>query len=300
MFYDYGKNDYHYLNNAKTWVWEIPKDLGFDGLPSFEIPTRVRDVLDMLSAKRPLWKFKSDKRPISIDKERRLQDFDVYQGDEKLGRIWVEYPNSATDSIYYAANFRIQATRRRGGDMSSKDVKRMVAACVKHFHPRDTAELARELWNSTSQSAKRILSDAPFRLMSAKYRLDDALLAYAATNWDVVKAALPLPMQDTDLPDIYNRAQAAQKALAVFGTEKHGTVVKQEATDSYFVIRASDKTSRRYTSDTLPPNLRSIMGMLKLVTPGKFVADIGLRVDDHTFVCLTDVDFTPTQEGTPE
>lgn len=286
MFIDDIKFRYTYLNTMKNVVWEQPIERPVvDGLTVVLNPD-LEEVLDRLMRERPTWRFKSNQDFFGGSGFRRANTFNIYDGDEALGRLWVEPHWRDGTPRFYFTNFRLEKQRQR--HLANYTTKPDVAAkrIVKAFHLKTPSERAADAQEAARAVASRAHADSSWPLRKAKSAIEGALYEYARANWDEIKHKLGDAVSKIDLPSITRANDDAYEIYAAVDSGK-GQNVQLSPNGAYLVSR---KVANSYHTETLrdeelSPEMRSSLGLLKLMEDHATIPGIGLRINaNHYFV----------------
>ena len=278
MFIDDVKNRYTYLNSLKNIVHE-------ESLERSEFPRReiilhpdMQPVLDRLTKERPTWRYKSTEHFWGSDLK-RVNSLEIYDGDEKLGRLWLETHWRDGSTRYNFDNFRLSKTRQRNG--VSYTTKPDVAAkrIVKAFHLKTPKERASDAHTDVRKAVSQVTSDANWPYRRGRNVIEKELFAYAIRNWETIAPHLGPDAAKVDLPALHEADREAFD-LSVAFENSTGVTVRVESNGAYMVSRNEGGTFDvvTLTEATLTDHLRGALGLLKLVQDGTHIDGVGLRV----------------------
>lgn len=277
MFIDDVKNRYTYLNTLKNIVHEEPVDRP-------EYPDRVitlhpdmKLVLDRLLKERPTWRYKSTTQ--FYGRPGNVTSLDIYDGDEVLGKLWMEHHWRDGSVRYNFDNFRLVKARQRNG--VSYTTKPDVAAkrIVKAFHLKTPKERAAEAYSDVRKAVGQVVNDANWPARRGRTAIEKELFAYAERNWETLKHHLGADAAKIDLPALFAADREAH-GLSVALDQSLGVTVRIESNGAYMVSRSENSTYHveTLTDATLTDHLRGALGLLKLVQDGAHIDGVGLRV----------------------
>jgi hypothetical protein len=287
MFIDDIKFRYTYLNTMKNVVWEQSIERPVVEGMVVAIHPELEDVLDKLMRERPTWRFKSNQDFYGGSGGiRRANTFNIYDGDEALGRLWVEHHWRDGTPRFFFTNFRLEQQRQR--HRANYTTKPDVAAkrIIKAFHLKTPSERAADANTAAKSAASKISSDASWPLRRAKGTLEKALYAYALQNWGAIKDQLGPDAAKVDLPAVSRAADDATEIQEAVSSHK-GCNVQISPNGTYLVSRGEANGYHVATlhDGELEPNMRGSLGLLKLMEDGAFIPGIGVRINaNHYFV----------------
>lgn len=254
-----------------------------------------KEVMEYLISKYPQWDFvfvqgnrngekDADGRiPLFLDKVR------VQAGKEVLGFIGVAY--HGTTRKVYVLNHRTSAQRSRNqGKMFTADTKRAIQTVTKMFSRKSPTELMNEALEGVAATLRSISVAAAHcdsthrdnvKVRAAQLVMDNRqqLLSIAEQGGMLGWAELAecLTAYDKHTEDV-EQIQTVNKSYV---NKTAATVV---ALQNSYVVHWNDTVSI-FTNDTLPHELRSPLGLLKLTEP-KTLLRIGLRVNDDVYLVV--------------
>ena len=286
MFIDDVKNRYTYLNSLKNIVHEEP-------LERAEVPGReiilhesFPAVLDRLLKERPTWRFKCTSHFWGSSNP-RVTDLTIYDGDEALGRLWLERHWRDGSVRYNFDNFRLQKTRQRSSVSYSTKADVAAKRIIKAFHLKTPKERAAEAFSDVRKAVHQISSDTDWPLRRARNMIEAALFSYAARHWDEMKPYLGDKADKIDLPALTEAGREARDLSTAFEGAL-GVTVRIESNGAYTISRKENDTFDVVTvSDALlPEHVRGSLGLLKLVQDGTHIDGVGLRVRANLYFVM--------------
>jgi hypothetical protein len=283
MFIDDIKNRYTYLNSMKNIVHEESLERPEVAGRQIVMHTALPAVLDRLMKERPTWRYKCTKT--LYGNTPRVDDFVIYDGDEQLGKLWIDTHWRDEAIRYFFDNFRLKQERQR--HMPTFSTKPDVAAkrIVKAFHLKTPKERAADAHKETHSVINGIASETSWPFRRAKGRIEDRLFEYAARNWGDIKQYLNA--DDMDFPAL---AEANQEAIMLMGfyNSNDGVTVRIESNGAYLVSRRANDgfDAVTYTDATLTDHLRGALGLLKLVEDKGYISGVGARVNTNLYFVM--------------
>jgi hypothetical protein len=222
----------------------------------------------------------------SIDREYRVTDFFAIKDGKKIGEI-----HSYTRRGYWIFklySYDIAQGRKRSEGLATTKHS-VVLSTVKHkfkskpiYKVFDEAKnqvqdilLAKSLDKKRSQeNAKKEIVDSIFMYLENSLQGLDVLAPYLSpTSIDKYKNAT-IAMRSIE--DLRQMVETENKCTTLILLDKGG-----------YIVRSKDQVVI-YNDETLPTEVRKPLGLLKLVPEnGHFVPDVGVRVNECTFLVLT-------------
>lgn len=279
MFIDDVKNRYTYLNSMKNIVHQEPLDRPVVAGRELIIHPAIPTMLDRLMKERPTWRFKSE-QPLYTNLKPRLTHFEIYDGDEQLGRLWVEHHWRDETVRYFFVNPRINKERDRGGAAYSTKPEVAAKRILKSFHLKTPSERAAEAGALVRKSVTEIFNTAQYPFRRAQSTMADQLFRYAVAHWDTIRHNFDDGIAKLDLPTL---AQDSKDALALYNAmdNNDGFIVRIESNGAY-LISCGESTST-FTDSTLSDNMRGALGLLKLLDDNSYVPNVGVRIRSNLY-----------------
>jgi hypothetical protein len=286
MFIDDIKFRYTYLNSMKNVVWEQPIARPVMDDMVVVIHPDIGDVLDKLMRERPTWRFKCKQDFYGTSAATRYASaFDIYDGDEALGRLWADRHWRDNAPRFYFNNFRLRQQRQRSTANYTAKPDVAVKRIVKAFHLKTPSERAVEAFSDVHSCLTKLTSNSGWSLRRAKGSIEQRLYEYAEKHWDEIKHHLT---DDTtlDLPAMAQAHRDVNDIVAAYESQG-GSVVRIEDNGAYMVSRRSGSGSTYCTNiisgEELSYDIRSSLGLLKLVENGESIPGVGVRVDNKLY-----------------
>lgn len=283
MFIDDIKCEYYYPMGNKAVVLEKDKRLGNHPVTTEKYETATVDIrmvlfIDALRAKRPTWKFKSTE--IVHVAGQKLNTFNVFDGDEDLGRIWVENHWRDGKPRYYFNNPRRQRKQQRGNGGFSSKAEVAAKKLLEEFYSKtidERAEAAKEL---VARFTSNIYSRANYEYLTRKSAALKHLEDYVIRHWDELRVHAGAS-SDVELDKL--AAHTKELGSAVDAISQGKGVMLAEEGDSFIYWR-KDEQPRKVSLNELSDTQRAKIGMLKLLTEDAVVPGIGARREKTFFV----------------
>jgi len=282
MFIDDIKNEYFYPMGGTSVVLEFSKSwVSYGKEGTAVVHPSMAAFIDALRVKRPTWRFKSTER-VYDNEGQELRNFDVYDGNEELGRVWTERHWRTGETRYCLNNHRVQASRQRGGGSFSTKVGVATKKVLDSFGMKSLDELAEDAAKKISATLSTTYNNASHTYHRAKSKATESLAAYIEANWETLKT-YTTGCDHIDLRELREHREATDKAYRALTTDGSATLFTR---GDQMVMKYYDKPASVVTFDKLTEKHRAALGMLKLMEDKAFVAGIGMRVDRETFFLL--------------
>ena len=238
-------------------------------------------LMRRLAQARPQWRLITSRRYMAGDSMFNVHTFDVYEGSNKLGRIWKSYENRG--DVVSIDNDRMSNGRQRGSSTNTQDLKKAFKLVTKNFHGPTVAEAVAETLEKASHVVGA-LAGKHMREFESKYRhLSNFLEAYTMQNWEHIKQlaidAGISPMTLDGMAEAHEAKLATQDIAVSLGTQSGATVLIRG--DEYIVV--INGVTSIFDTDHLPSHIKRSVGILKMVDNHTYVEGHGARVDRDKF-----------------
>jgi hypothetical protein len=281
MFIDDIKNDYFYPMGGTSVVLERQKSWHTNDKEGTAVvhPSMAR-FIDALRVKRPTWRFKSTER-VYGNEGQELRNFDVYDGDEQLGRVWTERHWRTAEERYCLNNHRVEASRQRGSGSFSIKVGVATKKVLDSFGVKSLNELAVEAERMIHGVVSAICSDRSYKYLHAQKRATNALADYIVDNWEQLR----VHAGSDGLPDLPALRDARTESGAILdAVNRNGTMLVTRG--ERFMVWGYKCAAKMVEFDALTDKQRAGLGILKLVENKTMISSIGVRVDTDKFFLL--------------
>ena len=207
-------------------------------------------------------------------------EFNVMQGKDTLGRVGAEYWGSKKFTI---TNPRIVAQRERGSVTRTGDLKKAMKLVEKMFFPKTDNEIIKDL----KQRAMERLSN---HTRTHRYNLDNLWRSMQSTAILFVKENMEAYKQFTQHVtvdglnkfDEYWDARSNSQSLEDEYNDGKACMVAIMNDTFFFSFKNSDPVS--FVRDEVAPQVKTKVGMLKLLAVGGAIDNVGLKCEDDVFL----------------
>jgi hypothetical protein len=235
---------------------------------------------------------------------KQIYRVNVREDGENIGFLSIvrQYRNGANEDVYGVGSFRINKSRGRGDETTTKHLKVALRNVKKLMKGRDYTELANLIKEGVTNSIHSFVHNAKNHIKwgvdQEELAVDYALLAYHATNQGFDTVVLPanekkyIRRKDLD-KDIakYLEVQALHDMI----TKKQGYGVQTFSNGSYAVYNFSNNSIKRYkTMEELPSDIMTRLPMFKVMQMEEVNAAFGCMVKaDMYFIVSGDLEMQP-------
>ena len=267
---------------------------------SYNLNPKMNAVILELAKLKPTWTFVGasafrDNSDTSTHTTFNVPVFQVRADTEFLGSISHDRGARYGDYKIVVNSPRINEGRQRGQGYSTDDPKKAIAKVKKMFGPMTAAE---RLYKADKHAAdyiedavyrhkgevgraRRIVQESSQRYVSGPGF--EQFMLYVATKMDEGERAKVLHAKEMD-DTLSNEMAALQDIRDKLGST-HSALIIRDA--GKYIVRIGDKVAL-HDDNTLPVELRTGLGLLKLVDKEHFIIGSGCRVSDEVFVVVLD------------
>lgn len=265
------------------------------------------ETLHELAKKRPAWKFVSPYGYPRGAGSNLLRRFDVYEQGQYLGylmheSVWRNDGNGYRDVVQYS-NDRMAKALRRKAYATTTDHRKAVKDILACFYVESFSErMAKATSDITGRVAvmpnnRRAMVD--HCIDAPLYYNDNPLLRkFLAANIDqLLEFVRAYEAEHGNVPHfsrervavLPTRVQEWEESIPIADALKTGGwyILTRDGGYDVVVRHNSTTTSWSLTDDHLPDDVRSKLGMLKLVAPNTLVAGAGMRTHEDKFFVMT-------------
>ena len=207
-----------------------------------------------------------------------------------------EYRSGANIDVYGVGSFRIDKSRGRGDETTTKDLKVALRNVKKFMVGRDYTEIANLIKNTVASGINSILSHGRSRIQwgidNNKLALTYALLSYDARKCGADKVVLPIDPKDFVRNTKDNDAEIERyleaQALGDMIDNKQGYGLSVYSTGSCALYDFATDSVRRYKSiDELPDNIQTKLAMFKLIPHDEPPAQFGCKFQQEMYYIVS-------------
>lgn len=233
---------------------------------------------------RPGWKFVGMKNEVrGKDNAVICMGFVIFDEDEALGTVKVDC--KGRNYAVIVSNDRINAKRERGSGYATNDTAKAVLAIRKHFYRKEKTERLEKALTAASG----LINTESYDKQRTKHQAWEHVYAHAK---EFVSMNMELYLRD--FPAITPRVAKAHEADAEMKTVddiknsfNKGSALLVVRDGNEYIVRQGNEV-KVYNDESLPFEVRSKLGMLKLVDKGQMISDVGCKVDAEVFVVIPD------------
>lgn len=280
--------------------------------------TKLLEFVQAAAKEFPEWKFVShtheynyenvmvDGNTKAYTKVYGVNQFDVFSNNQKLGSLctvsWGKTP-------YMINNERIRIMRERGEGIKSADLKKILKQMRTYFTALTLPEKIGKAIGMAENNLDDLQRTAQYALRRsveyvgdvvssivkdpATYRKAHALINEMGVSQDTLDNLDSVPEKLTDM----EQKSALMRAYrgAKDGIDRRASFVMLEDSKYVFVRRDDRRNPVIRDTDSLHPDVKKALGLLKLMPDGAFLADMGMRVNENLYIVFDDL---PTVENT--
>lgn len=267
-------------------------ELYSSGTPEVKVFPILEPVIKQLAVLKPTWTFVAKSSQRARDNVFFLDDFEVLENGEELGRIGREYGRH--DWKIRVSNDRIAKKRERGSSYTTDDPKKAIARIKKEFGRMTVAERLERASEAAGNYTYQAHSRHERKLRPHETAIKDAAYAYlSGPGFSVflqhLKDTEPskyeqIARSKEQYDELHAEMMVLRQMRDSLGSDKSALIVRDF---EQYIVRVGDKVTI-YDDTTLPVDMRGKIGLLKLVEKEHFVTGAGCRVSDEVFVVTLD------------
>ena len=231
---------------------------------------------------RPGWKFVGMQNEVRGREDAVIcMGFVIFDEYEALGTVKVDY--KGRNYAVIVSNERINAKRERGSGYATNDTAKAVLAIRKHFYRKEKTERL----NKAREAAAMLINSESYDKLRTKQQAWEHVYAHAKEF-----VSMNMGLYLADFPAITPRVAKAHEADAEMKTVDDiknsfhkGSALLVVRDGSEYIVRLGGEV-KVYDDNSLPFEIRSKLGMLKLVDKGQMISDVGCKVDAEVFVVI--------------
>ncbi len=211
-----------------------------------------------------------------------IEKFRVFQDGENIGVLV---------STWYRRNYCVGMSGGKLADYEmqrTKDVHKAILMAKKTFKKKGIGDLLDAADGESRSVIRTAMHDMQRRVSASFDRLKPHLVHFALTeNRSKFETMIDGLTQTKEAlvtwTDTGKDLAVATDMDMAYGARKFYLVV---ARNGQYIVRFADDSANIYDDGNLPDDLRGKLGLLKLLTAGQMVSNVGCRVNDNTFVLL--------------
>jgi len=254
----------------------------------FEFAGMLADVAWPLVTKFPHIEWVVQARKLNNSHRYRVTDLEAFKEGRAVGKVSTVY-SRAYGSAFALYSETISEERERGSFLRTQKHDVVLTTVRKKFNPRSVQKMFQEAAKSVfnilgtytwtaereKRDAKSSMVDDLFTRMEANPQIADHIAPFIRAS-DMLKYEQAC-FEMRSIEDLREMVQTSNKRTALVLLDRGG-----------YIVRA-DQQVAIYNDETLPMEMRKSLGLLKLIqNDEQFVPDVGVRVNDHTFLVLVD------------
>jgi hypothetical protein len=248
----------------------------------------LKDLITTVAIKHPRWTLIFD----------RIKRCNIYENQEKLGDVSIMSTWTMTrgsHEVFQIKNLRVSSKLERKEAMHTVDAKRAIKLINKHFGVKSPVEVIADVGPEALSKLADLESRASHNYIVMKRTMYGYLDKYVAEHFlEVADAAMAAGCKEdlSELPKLGNKADKL-KHMEASVSAGHAKIIVVYNND-YIAECVPSKTNShsgwaKQISAMAPITVsdKTNVGMLKLIKPGEYIPDIGVRVSRDAFLVLT-------------
>lgn len=257
-----------------------------------EVHSVISQVVYRLATLNPLWTFRVRDINTTFDGTKIAVGFEVFEQGERLGMIARTYRNGG--HVIGVSNDRIAKGRSRGDTYHTADAEKAILKAKKLFYrlkpderiaqaSKDATDaMSSQLWNRERIKAQE---DSTVRKAAIDYINGPGFAHFLEyINTQPPSVSTPIFKAVEKAEEVRGEMLTIETIRQRFAKEETALVIKDSGK---YLVKVRDNV-QLYDDNTLPHEMRSKLGMLKLVEAETFLSNVGCRVNDEVFVLVLD------------
>jgi hypothetical protein len=257
-----------------------------------EVHQTINQVVYRLATLNPLWTFRVRDISTTFQGVKVAMGFDVLDQGERLGTIARTYRGNL--NVIGISNDRIAKGRSRGDTYHTADAEKAILKAKKLFFRLKPDERiaqaskdATDVMSSQLWSRERIKAQEENTIQRAAldYLKGSGLAHFLEyINTQPPSISTPILKAVEKVEEVRVEMLTIETIRQRFAKEETALVIKDSGK---YLVKVRDNV-QLYDDNTLPHEMRSKLGMLKLVEAETFLSNVGCRVNDEVFVLVLD------------
>jgi hypothetical protein len=267
---------------------------GTDVMMPVQVRPTVAEFIKAIASKHPTWEFK----PAYIRREYEIvevagrqtnqvknlvtHELTVMQGKVELGNIGAEDYGARK---FYVSNPRIRQERQRGSVTRTGDLKKALKLVDKTFFPKTDAEKVKELTSRAKDMLSTHVRKHRNNVESLWRDMQASALDFVRLNMDEYAEFVTRhshPVRNLNMLEGLIDARRTSKQFS--DNYEAGSACYVAITGDTFHFTFVDKEPITFARDVLPPEVRTRVGMLKLVPVLGEIPDVGVKCDEEVYL----------------
>jgi|GEM_PF-2757597 len=253
----------------------------------FEFTGMLADVAWPLVTKFPHINWVVEMREIGENKY-RAHNFTAFKEDKEVGKVTTAYSRKS-GSAFALYSETISEERERGSFMRTQKIDVVLATVKKKFNLRSVQKMFQEAEKSVYLILNKRKNDLENNKSNARHMMVKDIFHSIEMDPQIAAVIAPFIAEQDMLK--YNKACLEMRSLEdmrsiIDKPDKRTALVLLDR--GGYIVRAEEHVAI-YNDETLPVEMRKSLGLLKLIQENEqFVPDVGVRVNEHTFLVLVD------------
>jgi hypothetical protein len=264
----------------------LPYKLDSDRYRHAPLPVLHTFMCD-LNSKVPNIRFVAGSRTYTFG-EPLADEFDVYNGTEKVGRLWAvrEFDRRSSENvmIYNISSHRIQNQRGQRNRKYSKHYGVVLKAALDAFAEVPEAIIAEKIIDNAGYRVKNLASSAVGHASYCVRGYEMEVLEYFKSIEDEGPSPIPqtLIAKLSNWRDRYSNARIAKSVTDSFNAD-NGIIVKFVSNEEMLMVDLTNKNEikRLRSSYDLPPEYQDKITMLKMMELNQPIESVGAKIENE-------------------
>lgn len=265
--------------------------------PCVELHPFMAPLVIKIARARPKWTLVCDTYTTTPDGTKCAGKYEIYHGNEVLGRVWREYDYGRNCEVFCIDNKRLRAKRQRGSETRTKDLTKAFKLVTNSFGAKTSNELVSEAHKQLAAMGSSTLVSKRYEHISTQNRLHPLAMAFVRDKWEELRkyAQGHDPARLTDLDTFHDKERIHRDSEHMYTALSDGRGYVVVLRGNEYIISSGGNTKICAQSE-LTPYLRRSIGLLKLAENNSYVEGIGLKGIDRAIFILPEEPSSDVQE----
>ena len=285
MSIDYNKNNYIKIEPYTNVVQELEKSRTYAANAPI-LFSAMKELIYKLALRHPEWQFVGEDGWYDNSKDAyTLKRFRVYENHDQIGHIIMDSWRSEKFEI---RNPRISTAMSKRNHKTTKDVSKAIKIVEEFFSGKTMGERVAEGTSKALNVINSMAWNTSRKFENVMEKLTPALTTYVVLNMDRVRPTLEAYGAPASALDVLSERHETKKLFISIAQAKasgKGTTVMLHG-DRYIIARDSELEPTVLAASQLDEDMRTKLGILKVVEDTEAVESIGIRINSTTFYLL--------------
>jgi hypothetical protein len=236
----------------------------------------VTNVVEKMAIKNPTWRFEVASTRYSTDKELASDTFIVYEGREHLGTIELAFHQNK-EAVTVCNPRTVKDMERVRGRTTTKEAVAMKHV-EKYFYPKTTDENIQTNFDMANDAIDHAERKVRQKVTEARHLIIEKMEKFVMSRWDDFVVEENVCSKGKNYPSF---TREWNKITAIDQNKDLATVIMVVGKE--YVMRKDSVITR---GTELSDEIRTKVGMLKLLDDEVFNPNLGIKINSNLFVLI--------------